>query len=224
MLSDDDWLEQGYIAQCLAALSRTGPLPRLRPRAIPRATGGRAAGLDDASSTPPSSSACSSYLRRRRRERLFYGLMSRATPARRRAAAQRARQRLAGRRRGWRARSRRAAPRRSTASWRHQRRLPPARRDARAARRQASIPHLVIAWEVFRDISARAAVYRELRPVQRARLALAGAWAVISWRSLAWHMTAPVARSLQRRRRGRGLARAYDRFTRALGAGVEEQR
>jgi hypothetical protein len=84
---------------------------------------------------------------------------------------------------------------------------------------QARIPHLVIAWEVFRDVGWRAPVYRGLRPPARAGLALAGAWSAISWRSLAWHLTQPAFAALGRRRYGHRLWRAYDRLTRVLGAG-----
>ena len=84
---------------------------------------------------------------------------------------------------------------------------------------QAWVPHLVIAWEVLRDVSGRAGAYRALPSRSRARLALAGAWSVISWRSLAWHATMPAFAAAGRHRWGRPLWRAYERFTRALGAG-----
>jgi glycosyltransferase involved in cell wall biosynthesis len=84
---------------------------------------------------------------------------------------------------------------------------------------QARVPHLVIAAELAREIAWRGRAYRALPPPRRARLALAGAGAVISWRSLAWHLTMPAFAALGRHRHGRWLWRAYARFTRLLGAG-----
>jgi len=84
---------------------------------------------------------------------------------------------------------------------------------------QAFVPHLVMAFEVLADIGWRAPVYRELPAPRRARLALAGAWAAISWRSLAWHLTMPAFAALGRRRHGRWAWSAYERLTRMLGAG-----
>jgi hypothetical protein len=84
---------------------------------------------------------------------------------------------------------------------------------------QARIPHLVIAWEVLQDVGGRAPVYRDLTALERARLACAGAWAAIRWRSLAWHLTMPTFAAAGRRRGGRWLWRAYVRFTRLMGAG-----
>jgi len=87
---------------------------------------------------------------------------------------------------------------------------------------QAWVPHLVIAWEVLRDVGGRATAYRALPPHARARLALAGAWTAISWRSLAWHMTMPAFAAAGRHRWGGPLWRAYARLTRALGAGSSD--
>jgi Glycosyl transferase family 2 len=84
---------------------------------------------------------------------------------------------------------------------------------------QARIPHLVIAWEVFNDVAWRAPVYRNLGGVERLLLSVQGALAAIRWRSLAWHTTMPTFAALANRRGTRWLWRAYDRFTRLLGAG-----
>jgi hypothetical protein len=84
---------------------------------------------------------------------------------------------------------------------------------------QARIPHLVIAWELFKDVAWRAPIYRALRPPSRIALAVAGALATIRWRSLAWHLTMPTFAALGRRPSGRWLWRWYLRATRALGAG-----
>jgi glycosyltransferase involved in cell wall biosynthesis len=83
---------------------------------------------------------------------------------------------------------------------------------------QARVPHLVIAWELFKDVAWRAPVYRALRPLARTRLAVAGALATIRWRSLAWHLTMPTFATLGRRRRGRWLWRCYLRLARIAGA------
>lgn len=84
---------------------------------------------------------------------------------------------------------------------------------------QAWVPHLVIAREVLLDIGARATAYAPLGIAARMRLALAGAWAVISWRSLAWHATMPAFAAVGRHRWGRPLWSVYERLTRRLGAG-----
>lgn len=84
---------------------------------------------------------------------------------------------------------------------------------------QARIPHLVIAWHVLADIGWRAPAYGSLSRSARARLALTGAWAVISWRSLAWHLTMPAFAALGRMRWGGWLWRGYRRLTGLLGAG-----
>jgi hypothetical protein len=89
---------------------------------------------------------------------------------------------------------------------------------------QARVPHLVIAWHTFAQIGWRAPVYRDLSARDRLALAVRCAPLVIDWRSLAWHLTAPTAAALDERPWGRGLARAYERITRALGAGAGERR
>jgi len=84
----------------------------------------------------------------------------------------------------------------------------------------ARVPHLVMAWAVLADVGWRAPAHARIgSPVQRALLAPRCALGVIDWRSLAWHLTAPAALGLARRPRGRGVAHAYDRLTKALGAG-----
>jgi hypothetical protein len=89
----------------------------------------------------------------------------------------------------------------------------------RLPRWQSLVPHLVIAWELVRDVAGRAPVYGRLGTSARMRLALAGAWTVIDWRSLAWHLTMPGVRALGRRRGFGWVWRGYERLTRALGAG-----
>jgi Glycosyl transferase family 2 len=84
---------------------------------------------------------------------------------------------------------------------------------------QARIPHLVIAWEMVKDAAARSQAFRELSVAERASVALRAPFAVIRWRSLAWHMTMPAFAALERRRGARWLWLAYQRLTRLLGAG-----
>jgi len=84
---------------------------------------------------------------------------------------------------------------------------------------QARIPHLIIAWQVLADILWRAPAFAARPPRERWRLGLVSAWSVISWSSLAWHLTMPTFAALGRRRGGRWLWRAYLSFTRRIGAG-----
>jgi glycosyltransferase involved in cell wall biosynthesis len=85
-------------------------------------------------------------------------------------------------------------------------------------RAQARLPHTVMAWQLFAEILWRGRPFRALRPSARARLAAAGALRVLDWRSDAWHLSAPTAAALGRRRGGRALWRAYLAITRRLGA------
>lgn len=62
----------------------------------------------------------------------------------------------------------------------------------RAPRWQARVPHLVIAWNVLAGICRRDGPYSSLATRDRLALALTAPWAAIRWRSLAWHMLAPV--------------------------------
>lgn len=84
----------------------------------------------------------------------------------------------------------------------------------------ARVPHLVMAWHVLADVGWRAPVHATLGGrAERLAVGVRCAVGVIDWASLAWHLTAPTMRGLARRPRGRPVAGAYDRFTRALGAG-----
>jgi glycosyltransferase involved in cell wall biosynthesis len=83
---------------------------------------------------------------------------------------------------------------------------------------QARIPHLVIAGEVLKDTGWRSPVYRDLPVLARVRLALTAPVAAIRWRSLAWHMTMPTFAAIGQRRGGRWLWNAYLSFTRRMGA------
>ena len=88
---------------------------------------------------------------------------------------------------------------------------------------QARVPHLVIAWQVINDILRRGEVYRELPMPARARLALRAGWAAISWRSLAWHLTMPTFQAAEQHRSTRWMGSVYGRVTRMLGAGRTDE-
>ncbi|MGI8557472.1 MAG: glycosyltransferase family 2 protein [Solirubrobacteraceae bacterium] len=74
---------------------------------------------------------------------------------------------------------------------------------------KARIPQLVIAREVWRDIFWRHPIFRSHPLGDRLWLASRAALLSISWRSLAWHLTAPTFAG----------SPLFDRLTRALGAG-----
>jgi len=84
---------------------------------------------------------------------------------------------------------------------------------------QARAPQLVIASQLLRDIAWGHAVYAPLGRPRRLMLGLAAAAVSIRWRHLAWHLLTPALAGLARRPRGRSLWALYARITRALGAG-----
>jgi len=222
VLSDDDWLEQGYVADCLAELVR-------RPELV--LVGGVARYLRDGAQVGEGAKMqlqqdsprerVLGYLREVDENGVFYGLMPRAV-------------------------LQRAAPLRNTlgndwllsAAVIAQGKI--ATLQSTAINRelggtsadftkltatlglpgwQARVAHLVIAGEIIADVGWRAPAYRELGRAERARLALAGAWAVISWRSLAWHLTMPAFAAAGRHAGGRWAWKLYLSITRRLGAG-----
>jgi len=222
VLSDDDWLDERYLADCLGELRADPELALVCGRARYLRDGAVVKqGVDIQLQDDSPARRVLSYLRDVDENGVFYGLMARAVLLR-------------------------AAPLRNVlgndwllaaaiAAQGKVRTIDTAalNRDLGGTsadfsrlvatlglpRWQARIPHLMIAFEVLADIGWRAPVYRELRAGDRARLALAGAWSVISWRSLAWHATMPAFAALGRRPHGRWLWRAYERLTRLLGAG-----
>ncbi len=222
VLSDDDWLEQDYLAACLAELRARpglvlacGVAHYLRGGALVR-EGARMQLREDSPAT-----RVRSYLRAVDENGLFYGLMPRAV-------------------------MQRAAPLRNTlgndwllaagilaqgqaatiSTTAINRELDGTSADfAKLAgtlglpRWQARVPHLVMAWHTFVELGWRAKVYADLPARRRLPMALRCSWLLISWRSLAWHLSAPIAVSLEGRPWGRPLARAYHSLTRRLGAG-----
>lgn len=223
-LSDDDWLDRDYVANCLAELRRNAELVLvcgiaryLRDGTVVRE--GIATGLADDSPAQ----RVRAYLRNVDENGVFYGLMKRTV-------------------------LQRAAPLRNVlgndwllaAAIAAQGKVATVRASAinreldgtsadfsklattlGLPRWQVYIPHLVIAWQVLADVGWRGEVYWTLPPLARARLALAAALAAIRWRSLVWHTTMPAFAALGRRRGGGWLWRLYLRITRAAGAGRE---
>jgi glycosyltransferase involved in cell wall biosynthesis len=220
LLSDDDWLDHGYIASCLAELDRRpgyvlacGIAHYLRDGVVVRE------GVEMQLENDSPNKRVLTYLREVDENGVFYGLMPKAV-------------------------LQRAAPLRNVlgndwllaAAIAAQGKVATVR--ATAINReldgtsgdfvkltatlglphwQTRIPHLVIAGEVFADIGWRSPVYRDLPILARARLALTAPMAAIRWRSLAWHMTMPAFAAIGRRRGGQWLWLLYKRIARLFG-------
>lgn len=227
LLSDDDWLDENYLTACLAEL-------RARPELVLAC--GRARYVRDGSTLRSGvemqleeqspSGRVLDYLRNVDENGVFYGLMPRsvlleAAPLRNvigndwlLAAAIAAQGKVAtidgaGINRelgGTSADFTRLAATLGLPRW------------------QARVPHLVMAREVFVDVAWRASAYRALTATKRLGLAFGAAWAVIRWRSLAWHLTMPTFAALGQRRGGRWLWLVYQRITRLFGAGRADER
>jgi glycosyltransferase involved in cell wall biosynthesis len=220
VLSDDDWLDAGYLASCLSELRRAPTLALacgiahyMRDGAAVRE------GVEMQLVEESPSQRMLTYLRDVDENGVFYGLMPR--PILQRAAPLR---NVLGN--DWLlaaaivAQGKVATIRSASIN----RELDGTSGDFHKLtttlglpRWQARIPHLVIAWQVLADVGWRAPVYRELPPMARARLVLAAPLAAIRWRSLAWHMTMPTFAALGRHRGGRWLWQLYARITRLAG-------
>ncbi len=220
LLSDDDWLDEGYVASCLDELNRRtshvlacGIAHYVRDGAVVRE------GVDMQLEDDSPNRRVLTYLREVDENGVFYGLMpkavlQRAAPLRNvlgndwlLAAAIAAQGRV--------------ATIRTTAI---NRELDGTSADfAKLAATldlppwQARIPHLVIAGEVLKDIGWRAPAYSDLPNLARVRLALTAPVAAIRWRSLAWHLTMPTFAALGKRRGGRWLWRLYQRIAGLFG-------
>jgi hypothetical protein len=83
---------------------------------------------------------------------------------------------------------------------------------------QARAPHLFMAAYAGREILT-APVYAPLSPPARLWLALRAMPLIVDAKSLAWHLVAPTFANLDRRPRGRWLARAFLALAKRLGAG-----
>jgi glycosyltransferase involved in cell wall biosynthesis len=222
VLSDDDWLDADYVAECLAELrAREGTALVCGTARYVR--DGNEVGTGVAMQLTDASAArrvlC--YLREVDENGVFYGLMPRevlrrAAPLRNvlgndwlLAAAVAAQGEVAtlpgtfiNRELGG-----------TSAD------IPTLLRTLGLPRWQAFVPHLVIAWELIAEIGWRGTVFRQMPLATRARLAPSAAWRAIDWRSLAWHIATPAFAAVGRRPGGRWLWHAYQRFIRGLGAG-----
>lgn len=222
VLSDDDWLEPGYVEACLAAL-------RARPElALACGVGcywrdgqpahtGRELQLEQ---DDPAARVLA-YLEDVDENAVFYGLMPRAVL--RRAAPLR---NVLGN--DWLLAAAVAAQGKlvTLPSARINRELGGTSADIPKLlltlglpRWQAFVPQLVIAWQLVAEICRRGDAFRSLAPGRRVSLAARAAWCALDWRSLAWHATMPAFRALGRRRGLGWVWRAYERVTGTLGAG-----
>jgi len=222
VLSDDDWLEEGYLEACLDELLRRPELALVTGRARYVRDGAEVRrGADIQLEQPSPQARILAYIGQVDENGVFYGLMARevmrrATPLRNvmgndwlvcAAVAMQGRvatiEEAAVNREldGTSADFAKLAGTLGLPAW------------------QARIPHLVIAAHLAAEIAWRGGVYRALSPPARALLAVRAGWAAISWRSLAWHITMPTFAAIGRRRWGRPLWAAYERVTRRLGAG-----
>jgi glycosyltransferase involved in cell wall biosynthesis len=222
MLADDDWLDPGYVAACLA---------ELRANDGTALVAGRARSLRDGSFVlvgvlhdhrqSDAAARVRDYLAKVQDNGVFYGLMPRAVLAR------------AG-----------PLPNVLGNDWLHVARvacqgevrtlpevhihrelggtsadIPSILAVFGRSSRQARAPQLVIALNLLRDIAWGHPAYEPLGRSRRLVLGLAGAAISVRWRDLAWHLLTPSVAVLARRPRGRRIWAAYERFTRALGAG-----
>jgi glycosyltransferase involved in cell wall biosynthesis len=220
LLSDDDWLDESYVASCLGELNRRpghvlacGIAHYVRDGAVVRE------GVDMQLEDDSPSRRVLTYLREVDENGVFYGLMPRAVL--RRAAPLR---NVLGN--DWLLAAAIAAQGKVTTirATAINRELDGTSADfvklaetLGLPRWQARIPHLVIAGEVLADIGWRSPIYRELPVLARGRLALSAPAAAIRWRSLAWHMTMPTFAALGTRRGGRWLWRLYQRIVSLFG-------
>jgi glycosyltransferase involved in cell wall biosynthesis len=221
LLSDDDWLDPDYVATCLTELRRSPGLVLacgigryLRDGGVVR--GGVEMQLEQESPR----TRVVDYLRNVDENGLFYGVMARGVL--RRAAPLR---NVLGN--DWLLTAAIAVQGKATTlkGTSINRELDGTSADFAKLgatlglpRWQARVPHLVIAWQLIADIGWRAPVYRDLRPLARARLACTAAWAAVRWRSLIWHMTMPSFAALRTRRAGGWLWRRYLWLARRAGA------
>lgn len=222
MLADDDWLDPGYVAACLAEL-RSGPGIAL--------VAGRARYVQDGSHVsdgvihdhrqPTPAGRVHAYLETVDDNGVFYGLMPRA--ALRRVAPE---PNVLGN--DWLHVARLAClgQVRTLTEVRIHRELGGTSASAASilatfgrSARQARAPQLVIASHLLADIGWGHPVYAPLGRRARLVLGVTGALASVRWRHLAWHLVTPTVAALARRPRGRLAWATYERLTRALGAG-----
>lgn len=222
MLADDDWLDPGYVAACLAELRRDPELTLVAGRARYVQDGRHVADgiIHDHRQEAPAARV-RAYLESVDDNGVFYGLMPRQ------ALLQVAPEpNVLGN--DWLHVARLAClgQVRTLTGVRIHRELGGTSASVASilvtfgrSARQARVPQLVIAYQLLRDIGWGHPVYASLGRRARLVLGLTGAIASIRWRHLAWHLFTPTVAALARRPRGRTVWSAYDRLTRALGAG-----
>lgn len=222
MLADDDWLDPGYVAACVAELEAHPGTALVAGRAR-YLRGGECVGegVLHRHADPRASARVRAYLASVDDNGVFYGVMPRAVLARACPLPN-----VLGN--DWLhvARIAYQGPLRMLADVHIHRELGGTSAGVSSilatfgrASWQARVPQLVIALHVLRDIAWGHPVYRDRAAPARWGLALAAALQSIRWRHLAWHAVTPVVAALARRPRGRAIWHAYDRVTRALGAG-----
>ncbi|MDQ6778711.1 MAG: glycosyltransferase [Actinomycetota bacterium] len=93
-----------------------------------------------------------------------------------------------------------------------------------AGRWQERLPHLTIAAAVARDVAWGGVVYRELPPAERVALALRCANAVMDWTAQAWYLSDPLIAAFEAHDATRWVARGYRRLERQVVARRRRER
>ncbi|HLW95389.1 MAG TPA: glycosyltransferase family 2 protein [Solirubrobacteraceae bacterium] len=221
LLSDDDWLEPDYLERCLETLEseRSASLVAGRACYIDEQNQERRGALVAIGASTPGARVLE-YLRAEDTDGLFYGLM-RATTLR---AAAPIRNSIGN---DWLLVAGIVAQGTATTipDTAIMRELGGTSANVKKVvttlglpRVQALLPHAVIAWLLFAQILWRGEAFRLIPAMRRGVLASRAAFAVLDWRSDAWHATAPTMAAIGRRRGGAPLWRAYLRLTARLGA------
>lgn len=221
MLADDDWIDPGYVAECLAGLraDTTAALVAGRPRYVRDGAFIHDGAWHEHRDADPAARVVA-YLRAVDDNGVFYGLVPREVLLRARPLPN-----VLGN--DWLHVARIACQGSicMLADVRIHRELGGTSADVNTILAtfgrsgwQARVPQLIIAGALAADIAWGHPVYRPLGP-RRWILAVRGAAASMRWRALAWHLITPIVAGLARRPRGRFVYRLYDGITRALGAG-----
>lgn len=222
MLADDDWIDSDYVARCLAAL-RGGEglvLAGGRPEYV-RGSTFVSDGTLHSHRQRSLEQRVRDYLRTVDENGIMYGLMPREVMDRAAPLPN-----VLGNDWLWVARIAAQGPVETLEEVRVHRELGGTSVNIESivrifglSRWQARVPQFVIASELFADIAWRSSVYEALGPRRRWMLALQGALASMRWRALVWHLLTPAVRRISGARDGHPVWRAYERLTRALGAG-----
>jgi hypothetical protein len=221
MLADDDWIDPGYVAKCLAELRRDGTAALVAgwPRYVRDGVFIHDGIWHEHRHSDPAARVVA-YLRAVDDNGVFYGLVPREVLQRARPLPN-----VLGN--DWLHLARIACQGsiRMLPEVRIHRELGGTSADVSTILAtfgrsgwQARVPQLIIAGVLAADIGWRHPVYRLLGP-RRWILAVRGAAASMRWRALAWHLITPTVAGVARRPRSRFVYRLYSGITRALGAG-----